>query len=56
MQIALGERAVGEQLVDDPRIALVSATGSTRMGQQVGPSGPVALRPRRCSSSAATTP
>ncbi|TDZ83130.1 Succinate-semialdehyde dehydrogenase [Mycobacteroides salmoniphilum] len=32
-----GGREVGEQLVDDPRIALVSATGSVRMGQQVGP-------------------
>ena len=33
----LGDRALGEQLVDDPRIALLSATGSVRMGQQVGP-------------------
>jgi aldehyde dehydrogenase (NAD+) len=32
-----GGREVGEQLVDDERIALVSATGSVRMGQQVGP-------------------
>ncbi|MGH3725249.1 MAG: L-piperidine-6-carboxylate dehydrogenase [Mycobacterium sp.] len=32
-----GDRNIGEQLVDDPRIALVSATGSVRMGQQVGP-------------------
>ncbi|MBA0045613.1 aldehyde dehydrogenase family protein [Mycobacteroides sp. LB1] len=32
-----GGREIGEQLVDDPRIALVSATGSVRMGQQVGP-------------------
>jgi aldehyde dehydrogenase (NAD+) len=28
---------VGERLVDDPRVALLSATGSVRMGQQVGP-------------------
>jgi aldehyde dehydrogenase (NAD+) len=28
---------VGEELVDDPRIALVSATGSTAMGRAVGP-------------------
>src|SRR5699024_3957847 len=28
---------VGETLVDDERVALVSATGSTRMGRQVGP-------------------
>jgi len=32
-----GGREVGEALVDDRRIALVSATGSTRMGQAVGP-------------------
>ncbi|MBH0239364.1 L-piperidine-6-carboxylate dehydrogenase [Methylobrevis albus] len=36
-QILIGGRAVGEALVDDERIALVSATGSTRMGRQVGP-------------------
>ncbi len=33
----MGGREVGERLVDDPRVALVSATGSVRMGQQVGP-------------------
>jgi aldehyde dehydrogenase (NAD+) len=32
-----GGREVGELLVDDPRIALLSATGSVRMGRQVGP-------------------
>jgi len=32
-----GGGEVGEQLVDDERIALVSATGSVRMGRQVGP-------------------
>jgi aldehyde dehydrogenase (NAD+) len=32
-----GGKEIGEQLVDDPRVALVSATGSVRMGQQVGP-------------------
>ncbi len=32
-----GHREIGEQLVDDQRVALVSATGSVRMGQQVGP-------------------
>ena len=32
-----GGREVGEQLVDDERVALVSATGSVRMGRQVGP-------------------
>src|SRR5689334_6028283 len=37
VQLVQGERAVGEALVDDPRIALVSATGSTAMGKVVGP-------------------
>ena len=37
VQLVQGERAVGEALVDDPRIALVSATGSTAMGRAVGP-------------------
>ncbi|GJL91607.1 L-piperidine-6-carboxylate dehydrogenase [Hyphococcus sp.] len=32
-----GEREAGEQMVDDAHIALVSATGSTRMGKEVGP-------------------
>ena len=36
-QLLLGGRDVGEALVDDPRVALVSATGSTRMGREVGP-------------------
>ena len=37
IQILLGDRTIGEQLVDDPRVALVSATGSVRMGREVGP-------------------
>ena len=37
VQLVQGERGVGEALVDDPRIALVSATGSTAMGRAVGP-------------------
>jgi aldehyde dehydrogenase (NAD+) len=37
LQLVQGGRNAGEALVDDPRIALVSATGSTRMGQAVGP-------------------
>ncbi|CDO10023.1 aldehyde dehydrogenase family protein [Mycolicibacterium cosmeticum] len=32
-----GGREIGELLVDDPRVALVSATGSVRMGREVGP-------------------
>ena len=35
--VIIGDRSVGEILVDDPRIALVSATGSTRMGKEVAP-------------------
>jgi len=37
VQLVQGERGVGEALVDDPRVALVSATGSTAMGHAVGP-------------------
>ncbi|MFG2827067.1 aldehyde dehydrogenase family protein [Streptomyces sp. NPDC048434] len=36
-RLLLGDRTIGERLVDDPRIALISATGSTRMGREVGP-------------------
>jgi aldehyde dehydrogenase (NAD+) len=35
--VVLGGAAVGETLVDDPRVALLSATGSTRMGRAVAP-------------------
>jgi aldehyde dehydrogenase (NAD+) len=35
--LIIGGREVGERLVDDERIALVSATGSVRMGRQIGP-------------------
>ncbi len=31
-----GDREIGEMLVSDKRVALVSATGSTRMGKEVG--------------------
>ena len=37
VQLVQGKRDVGEALVDDPRVALVSATGSTAMGRAVGP-------------------
>jgi aldehyde dehydrogenase (NAD+) len=37
VQLVQGERDVGQALVDDRRIALVSATGSTAMGRVVGP-------------------
>ena len=35
--VVLGRAEVGEALVDDPRVALLSATGSTRMGRAVAP-------------------
>jgi aldehyde dehydrogenase (NAD+) len=37
VRLVQGEREIGEALVDDPRVALVSATGSTAMGREVGP-------------------
>ncbi|MGR7027369.1 L-piperidine-6-carboxylate dehydrogenase [Geodermatophilus sp. URMC 62] len=36
-QVVLGGADVGEALVDSPGVALLSATGSTRMGRAVGP-------------------
>ena len=36
-QLVIGGREAGEAMVDDPRVPLVSATGSTRMGREVGP-------------------
>jgi aldehyde dehydrogenase (NAD+) len=36
-QLVLGGAEVGQALVDDPRVALVSATGSTRMGRTIAP-------------------
>jgi aldehyde dehydrogenase (NAD+) len=35
--LLIGGRDVGEALVDHPKVPLVSATGSTAMGRQVGP-------------------
>jgi aldehyde dehydrogenase (NAD+) len=35
--LIVGGRAAGEMLVDHPKVALVSATGSTAMGRAVGP-------------------
>jgi aldehyde dehydrogenase (NAD+) len=37
VQVVQGDRSTGEALVRDPRVALVSATGSTKMGRTVGP-------------------
>ncbi|MFN3985643.1 MAG: aldehyde dehydrogenase family protein [Rhodocyclaceae bacterium] len=46
LEVLIGGREVGERLVEDPRIALLSATGSTRMGRAVAPR--VAARFGRC--------
>jgi aldehyde dehydrogenase (NAD+) len=37
LEIIQGGRETGEALADDPRLALVSATGSTAMGRALGP-------------------
>lgn len=37
VEVVLGGRETGAALVDSPQVALVSATGSTRMGREVGP-------------------
>ncbi len=37
LQVVQGGRDIGAALADDPRMALVSATGSTRMGRELGP-------------------
>ena len=37
LEVVQGGREVGEALADDPRVPLVSATGSTRMGRALGP-------------------
>lgn len=36
-QLLIGERDIGEVLVDSPQVPLISATGSTAMGRVVGP-------------------
>lgn len=37
VSVLIGDRAIGEVMVDHPKVPLVSATGSTRMGRDVGP-------------------
>ncbi|MCW5261766.1 aldehyde dehydrogenase family protein [Verminephrobacter eiseniae] len=37
LELIVGQRATGQALVDDARVALLSATGSTAMGRAVGP-------------------
>jgi len=36
-ELVIGERDIGEKMVDDKRLPIISATGSTRMGREVGP-------------------
>lgn len=36
LQVIIGQAEVGQAIVDDARVRLISATGSTRMGQIVG--------------------
>ena len=36
-QLVIGGPAAGEALVDNPKVPIISATGSTRMGRAVGP-------------------
>lgn len=45
-QLLIGERDVGDALVNHKDVALISATGSTRMGREVGPK--VAARFGKC--------
>ncbi|GEQ98620.1 aldehyde dehydrogenase [Iodidimonas gelatinilytica] len=45
-QVIIGAADVGEAMVDDPRLPLISATGSCAMGRKVGPR--VAARFGRC--------
>ena len=45
-QVLVGGPELGEVLVDSPKVALISATGSTRMGRIVGPK--VAARFGKC--------
>ncbi|HTZ76835.1 MAG TPA: aldehyde dehydrogenase family protein [Stellaceae bacterium] len=37
LEVVIGERKAGEQIAADPRLALVSATGSCRMGKALAP-------------------
>jgi aldehyde dehydrogenase (NAD+) len=45
-QVVIGGPVVGDALVANPRVSVISATGSTRMGRAVGPK--VAARFGRC--------
>ena len=45
-EVLLGGREVGEVLVEDERVPILSATGSTAMGRQVGPQARQPFRSR----------
>ncbi|WP_375056059.1 aldehyde dehydrogenase family protein [Zobellella sp. DQSA1] len=36
-QVIIGDREAGERLTDSPKVPLISATGSTRMGREIAP-------------------
>ena len=55
-EVLIGGRDVGEAAGRRRRVAVVSATGSTAMGRDVGPRLAAPFRPRASWSSAATTP
>ena len=46
LQVVIGDRLIGEKLVESKSVALISSTGSTRMGRAVAPK--VAERFGRC--------
>ena len=37
LEVVIGDRTIGEKMVEDDRLPLISATGSTRMGREVAP-------------------
>ena len=37
LSVVIGDRTIGEKMVDDARLPVISATGSTRMGREVAP-------------------
>ena len=56
LELLIGQRAIGEALVDDHRVAVLSATGSTAMGRAGRRRAWRRASPARSWSSAATTP
>ena len=42
--LVVGDYNIGELMANDKRIALVSATGSTRMGKKVGEAVPCVIK------------